>query len=460
MNAETAIRQARKTVAVLCAALILTISIPAPGAMARGLRFIRDAEIEGLIRLYTRPIFKAAGLNRRAVHVYLINDPSINAFVAGGQRIFIHTGLLQQASTPNEVIGVLAHETGHIAGGHLARRGLQIDKASNLAIISMLLGAAAAVGGGLSGSGSAAQAGQGIMLGGQNLAQRNILAYVRVQESSADQAAVKFLNRTGQSAKGMLDLFYKLYNRSLGSLRFTDPYTRSHPMPLTRIRHLERLAKKSPYYRRKDPPAVMLRHKLMQAKLAGFLSAPRLVYRKYPRSDRSAPARYARAIVAFRTGDTRNALPVIDSLIRDIPSDPYFWELKGQALLEGGNPRQAIAPLRKALKKSGGNGLIGILLAKAYLGVGGKGNAKAALKVLTVAKRRENGEAELHSLAARAYAVLGNFGKAELETAEVALRRGDRQLAVKKAKSAMKRLKRGTPGWQRAKDVMTFAKRK
>ena len=457
---EACLTRIRKFVASFLALVMALVSGTVPAVHAQNLPLIRDAEIEGLIRRYTRPIFQAAGLNRNAVKVYLVNQPTINAFVAGGQRIFIHTGLLQKAGTPNEVIGVLAHETGHIAGGHLARMGRHIDKASNLAIISMLIGAAAAVGGGLSGSKGASEAGRGIIMGGQSLAQRNILAYVRAQESSADQAAIRYLTKTGQSGRGMLELFYKLSSASIGSLRYTDPYTQSHPMPLTRIRNLELIAKKSPYFDRKDPPALVLRHKLMQAKLEGFLSSPSIVYRKYPRSDKSIFSKYARAIVAFRTGDTRNALPLIDSLIRTIPANPYFWELKGQALLEGGKPALAIAPLKTAFRKSGGNGLIGMLLAQAYLGTGDKKNARAALKVLRLSKRFENPSAQLHALMARAYGVTGDIGHAELETAAAAIRRGDRQLARAKAKNAMKRLKRGSAAWQQAKDIITFAKQK
>ena len=227
-------------------------SIPTAHAQGKGLPLVRDAEIENLMRVYTRPIFKVAGINETAVNVYLVRQPSINAFVAGGQRIFINTGLLSQSKNPNEVIGVLAHETGHIAGGHLARMGQQLDKASTQAIIGMLLGAAAMVGGAASGSGEAAQAGQGIMLGTQGLAQRNLLAYARAQESAADQAAIGFLDATGQSGRGMITLFQKLANQSLASLTNVNPYVLSHPMPLERIRNLEVEAKKSPFFDRQD----------------------------------------------------------------------------------------------------------------------------------------------------------------------------------------------------------------
>ncbi len=460
MSLITVRETAKRLLSLLCAVAIFAGSIAVPVAQAQSLPLIRDAEIEGLMRLYSRPIFKAAGLNPKSVNVYLINRPGINAFVAGGQRVFIHTGLLQQAKTPNEVIGVLAHEAGHIAGAHLSRLGTQIDKASNLAIISMLLGAAVVVGGAAAGAKGTDQVGQATIAGGQTIAQRYMLSYVRAQESSADQAAMRYLTRTGQSGKGTLELFQKLASASIGSLRRTNPYTQTHPMPFERIRNLERLAKKSKYYNKKDPGILLLRHDLMQAKLAGFLSSPRVVFRKYPKSNNSLPSRYARAIVSFRTGDIKNALPLIDSLIKQIPQNPYFWELRGQALLESGRAREAIKPLKTAVKRSGNNGLIGMLLARAYLDVGGKSNAKTALAVLNQAKRREDESPQLYFLLARAYGIRGDIARAELATAEYAMRRGDKQLALEKAKNAIKRLKRGSPSRQRAVDIVNFATRK
>ena len=325
--AELCCQSARHAVVAI---VILALSHVPYGALAQEAapKIIRDAEIEGLMRLYTKPIFQAAGLSPGAVKVYLINDQRINAFVAGGQRIFINTGLLTQAKTPNEVIGVLAHETGHIAGGHLARMGQEIDRQSTTVIIGMLLGAAAMAGGIATGEGDAVRAGQGIMGGSGTLAQRLVLNYARAMESSADQAALKFLTATGQSAAGMLTLFQKLANQSIASAQFVNPYVLSHPMPFERIRNLEVAAQASPYFNKKDSPELVMRHQLMQAKLTGFLT-PHLVFQKYPTSDMSMPARYARAIVMFRQGDTRNAIPVIDSLIADLPKNPYFWELKG-----------------------------------------------------------------------------------------------------------------------------------
>lgn len=466
---ETKIRQSVRRMAgavlhsarhFLLALLVFAVAqVPLSAGAQQSPKLIRDAEIEGLMRLYTKPIFQAAGLSPGAVKVYLINDQRINAFVAGGQRIFINTGLLTQSKTPNEVIGVLAHETGHISGGHLARMGQEIDRQSTTVIIGMLLGAAAMGAGMATGESDAMRAGQGIMGGAGTMAQRLVLNYVRAMEASADQAALKYLTATGQSAAGMLTLFQKLANQSIASTQFVDPYVMSHPMPFERIRNLEVAAKASPYFNKKDSPELMMRHQLMQAKLTGFLT-PHLVYQKYPTSDDSMPARYARAIVAFRSGDTRNAIPIIDSLIADLPKNPYFWELKGQALLEGGSPAKAIAPLRQAEKLLPSNGLIKLMLAQALLGTEKPENAQAAIKTLRAAAKTENDVPSTFKLMAMAYGQIGDIPRAELATAESAYLMGDRKLAIEKAQRAARAFKRGSPEWLRANDILNYTRKK
>jgi predicted Zn-dependent protease len=444
---------------LLATCLVAQAALPA-AAQGANLPLIRDAEIESLMRIYTRPIFKVAGITEGAAKVYLVRQQNINAFVAGGQRIFINTGLLSQAKTPNEVIGVLAHETGHISGGHLARLGTQVDKASTQAIIGMLLGAAAIAGGVAAGSGEASKAGAGVFMGTQGLVTRNLLSYVRAQESSADQAAIKFLDESGQSGRGMLTLFQKLANQSMGSLKNANPYVMTHPMPLDRIRNLELSVKKSPFYDRQDPEDLLLRHRLMQAKLLGFLSGPQQVFQQYPTKDKSLPARYARAIAAYRMGDLKNALRDLNALTEAQPGYAYFWELKGQALLESGRAAEAVPPLQKAAKLTNGNGLIQIMLAKALLQDENRANAEAALKVLRGSMKSERDTPILHAQMAIAYARLGNIPLADLATAEAAILRGDKELASKKAQLAVQKLKQGSPEWIRAKDILNFADQK
>ncbi len=449
-----------RLMAVLVAVMSIAVSSVGAQAQQRNLPLIRDAEIEGLLRLYTRPLFKAAGINPKAVKVYIINEPSINAFVAGGQRIFVNTGLIMQSKTPNETIGVLAHETGHIAGGHLARMGVEIDSASYTAIIGMLLGLGAMVGGAMAGSAEAAQAGQGIMMGTQGLAQRNFLAYARGMEASADQAALKYLNATHQSARGMINIFDQLARENIAVLANADPYVMSHPMPMDRIRNLEVEAEKSKYYNTKDSPALVLRHELVQAKLTGYIGGPQAVMQRYPSADQSMPARYARAIALFRKGDIQNALPIIDSLTAELPENPYFWELKGQALLENGRAAEAVAPIDKALKLLPSNGLIQSMAAQALIDTEKPDNAKKAIRLLHQAQTSEGKTPQIFKLLARAYALSGDVPRAELATAESALLMGDNKLAVEKAKSAQSRFKTGSPEWIQANDVLTFASRK
>jgi predicted Zn-dependent protease len=448
----------------LLVVLMVFMSLAAAGAEAAqkrqpGLPIIRDAEIEGLLRLYTRPLFKAAGINPKAVKVYVLNDRRINAFVAGGQRIFVNTGLILQSKTPNDLIGVLAHETGHISGGHLARMGVEIDSANYTKIVGMLLGLATIAGGVASGNTEVAQAGQGIMAGSQGLAQRNFLTYARGMESSADQAALGFLKATQQSARGMINLFERLASENIAVLADVDPYVMSHPMPMERVRNLEQEAKKSPYWDAKDPPALMLRHELVQAKLTGYIGGAQAVMQKYPTTDQSMPARYARAIAMFRRGDIQNALPIIDGLIQELPENPYFWELKAQALLENGRAAEAAVPVKKALDLLPSNGLIQILAAQAYIDTQKPANSKEAIKLLRQAQRSEGQTAETYRLLARAYAMTGDIPRAELATAEAALLMGDRKLAMEKATAAQAAFKTGTPEWTRAGDVMSFAGR-
>ncbi len=449
---------ARRVLTVLAALMLLWQALP-PAAHARGLPLVRDAEIEDLLRLYATPIFRAAGLSPGAVRVHLLQDSRINAFVAGGQRIFINTGLLRQARTPGEVIGVLAHETGHIAGAHLARTSLELKRLSTLAIIQQLLAAGAVAGGVAAGQPGAIQAGKAIALGGQSMLQRQFLSYARAQEAAADQAAATFLERAHLSGRGMLSMFQRLANRSIASLAHADPYVLTHPMPLQRIRNLERRLRRSRWFNRPDPPYLVWRHKMMQAKLTGYLGSPRLVWRKYPKTDNTMPARYARAIAAYRIGDSGTALRLLASLIREKPKYPYFHELKGEVLLKSGRVNAAVKAYARAVALAPRNGLMRVELAQALLARGDARSARAALKQLRAARRGEGGRPLLHRLMAQAEAQRGNISEAELETAESALRAGDLDLAIRKARRLTKKLKKGSPGWLRASDILATAQR-
>ncbi len=452
----------------LIAALALGLASPQSLAKSRkqqaqeqsGPNLIRDAEIEGLLRQYARPIFKAAHINPDAVTVYVIADDSINAFVAGGQRIFVNTGLFTKTKSYKEIIGVIAHESGHISGGHLARMQNEVDSASTERIIGMLLGAAAAVGGSAAGVQGAGEMGQGIMMGTQGMAQRRFLSYQRAMESSADQAAIKYLLATHNDPSGMLTLFQKMASESISTTAGADPYMFSHPMPLERIRNLEVVARQSPYFDTPEDPGQKLRYELVKAKIIGYMQGPQRVFLRYPSSDTSLPARYARAVAMYRRGDIKNAFPVIDSMTAELPQNPYFWELKAQAAQEAGQPQVGLPAIVKARALLPNNGLMQILHAQLLLDVGGKANADQAMKLLILAKKTEGNSPVIFKLQAEAHAADGDTARAELATAEMAFSSGDKDLAIEKAKAAQDHFKRGTPEWLRANDILTFAAKK
>src|SRR5258707_5411923 len=328
------------TAVTVAAALALAPIAPAPAQEKenRGPPVLRDAESEALLREYTRPILRAAGLEKQNIQMVIINESSFNAFVADGRRIFVNYGAIMQSETPNQLIGVLAHEAGHLAGGHLAKLREQLAQAQTQMIIAMLLGAGAMVAGAAGGGNGLANAGAAAVAGPQEMIRRSLLSYQRQQEENADRAGVKFLTATGQSPKGMYETFKRFTSESLFAARGADPYLQSHPMPADRVASLEELARASPYWDKKDDPALQMRHDMMRAKISAFMERQDPVYRRYPLSNTSLPARYARAITAYLHGDLNNALTQIDGLIQAQPNNPYFYELRGQALLEGGRP--------------------------------------------------------------------------------------------------------------------------
>ncbi|MDP2619925.1 MAG: M48 family metalloprotease [Hyphomicrobiales bacterium] len=413
------------------------------------LPLIRDAETETLIREYATPIFRAAGVTSSSVHIYLINDPVFNAFVADGQRMFINTGTLMQTDTPNELIGVIAHETGHIAGGHLARLQEEVSRLQTASIIALLAGIGAfAAGGG--------QAGQAVMMGGQNAILHQLLAARRVDESAADRAAVRFLAATGQSVQGMVQTFRRFAEQALLTARFADPYLQSHPMPRERLSALEDAARRDPYANRKDPQQLQLRHDLVRAKLSAYLERPDTVTRRYPGGDNSLPARYARAIQRYLGADLRGAVAEMDGLIAAMPDYPYFWELKGQALLETGQPREAVAPLKKAVSLAPSAGLIRMLYGQALLATGDRANLDTAIGELKQATDREpEAIGGLRQLAI-AYGQKGDIVRADMVSARANFVAGDFELAKKFAARVQHRAPMGSPLWLQADDIISF----
>jgi predicted Zn-dependent protease len=419
---------------------------------------IRDAEIEQLLRDYTQPVLRAAGLAQQNVQVVIINEPTFNAFVVDGRRIFVNSGALMESTTPNQIIGVLAHETGHIAGGHLAKLREQLARAQTQAILATILGVGAVVAGATAGRNSGnnglGSAGAAALSAPQEVIRRNILSYQRQQEESADRAGVRFLNATGQSPKGMYDTFKRMSEQLLFLARNADPYAQSHPMPAERVAALVEFARTSPYWDKKDDPALQLRHDLMRAKISGFMERPDTVLRRYPMSNDTLPARYARAIAGFKHGDLRNAVAQIDALLQVQPNNPYFHELRGQALLEGARPNEAIAPLRRALQLSNNSPLIAMMLGQALVASNNSALADEAIGILRTALAREPEAPIGYTNLAMAYGRKGNFAEADLASAQAAFLRGDMKTARDLASRAKTRFAVGSPGWVKADDIV------
>src|SRR5438094_1406721 len=452
-----ALRKKSLKLTALTTAVALAVAPMAARAQEnKGPPVLRDTETEQLLREYTRPILRAAGLEKQNIQMVIINQGVFNAFVADGRRIFVNYGAIMQSETPNQIIGVMAHETGHLAGGHLAKMREQMAQAQTQMIIAMLLGAGAMVAGARGGSNNGlANAGAAAIAAPQEMIRRSLLSYVRQQEENADRAGVKFLTATGQSARGMYETFKRFTSDSLFAARGADPYLQSHPMPAERVAALEELARSSPYWEKKDDPSLQLRHDMVRAKISAFMERPDTVSRRYQSSNNSLPARYARAIVTYRHGDLRSAIAQIDALIQEQPNNAYFYEVRGQALLEGGRPTEAIAPLRKAVQLSHNAPLIEMLLGQALVASNNNAYTDEAINILRAAVSRET-EAPLgFSQLAMAYGRKGDYAQADLASAQAAFLRGDNKTARDLASRAKTRFAIGTPGWVKADDIVT-----
>jgi predicted Zn-dependent protease len=453
------LKPASRAIALAAAVAVALGGMPARAqtGSSAGIPMIRDAEIEQLLREYTQPILHVAGLSQQNVQVVIIGDKAFNAFVMDARRIFVFSGALMQSTTPNQMIGVFAHETGHIAGGHLSKMRQELANAQTAAIVAMLLGVGAMVAGARSNSADMANVGMAALSAPQSYLAHTLLAYQRAQEEQADRAGVRFLTMTNQSAKGMYDTFKHFADEVMFSSSSIDPYVQNHPMPSERMAALAEMAK-TPYWDKKDPPELQFRHDMMRAKLYGFTERPGTVARHYPATNTSIPARYARAISAYRFGDLRAAIGQIDALIAAMPDYPYFYELKGQALLESGHPAEAIAPLRHAVELAPNPALIKITLAQALIATNNTKMAEEAVPLLrsAIAKEPESGDA--YEQLAMAYGRKGDLADADLASAQAAFARGDNKTARELAARAKTRFPVGSPGWVRADDIVAFNK--
>jgi len=440
-----------RPVAACLAAALLFFTAAGPTHAQQRLSFIRDAETEHIIRTYAAPVFRAAGLNPADINVHLINDRSLNAFVAVGLNMFFHTGLLLRTDNPGQIIGVIAHETGHISGGHLARLPEAMQNAWETMIFS-LLGAAAA---------AAARSAEGAMasvMAGQQVAERQLLRYTRTLESSADQAGVGFLDRTQQSSRGLMEFLQILADQELLAVDRQDPYMRTHPVTTERLAFVRNWVENSRFSNVPVKPEFVEMHRRMRAKLLGF-TEPARALQQYRDGDRTPEGRYARAFAFYRRGEIPRAIPLVDSLLAEKPDDPFFNETRAQFAYESGDPRGAIPYYEKAVAAMPDNALLRLELATAQVATEDKALNAAGIRNLEQAVKGEPESAEIWRQLAVAYGRDGQLGMSSLAQAEQAMLLGRRVDARAFAERAERLLPAGSPHILRAQDIKSAAER-
>lgn len=418
--------------------------------------FIRDSEIENTIRKLSTPIFQQAGLNPSSVNLFIVNNPSLNAFVSGGQNIFLFTGLLMRVENVGQLVGVIAHETGHISGGHLIKSKDAQRNAQTQAIIGALLGGAAAIGG-------RADVGAAIGQGAAQVAGRGFLGFSRTQEAAADQSAVRYMDGAGYSAKGLTEFLNILGAQDLVSPERRDAYAQTHPLSQDRIDFLQNQVSQAKNFNREVTPELIKEFERSRAKLSAYLYSPSRTLRQFPEKDQSTAARYARAIAAFRRPDIDSAVRQIDLLLRESPNDPYFHELKGQMLFESGRIEEALNPLKRAAELLPDAPLIRVLLAQVQLALTEPGATDPALAADAIENLRaalavERGHAFAWRQLGIAYGRNNQMGLSSWALAEEALLRNQLTNAAGLAERAKRTLSRGSPEWLRAEDIIVAAR--
>ncbi len=414
---------------------------------------IRDAEIENFLEEISHPIFSEANLNLNSVDIYIFNDKSINAFVACGQKIFVNTGLIQSFETPSMLRGVMAHETGHIAGGHLARSDEALERAQTPMIVGLLLGIGAAI----AGDGDAAQA---LLLGSQQIAQGMVAKYSRSQESAADQAAIKYLEGIKKSSNGMLEVLYKFANQEALSSNRQSVRVRSHPISRDRIRSLEQKVNKSQFIDERDNEKILFQYKMIQAKLDGFLNNPNDVIRKAKKDSSLIFNKYSLAVAYYRKALLKESLSALNEMINQYPNNPWFYELKGQVLYESGKIRESIIPYRKSLSISPNEPLLMVALATALNALENKNNAIEAISLLKKSLMHDQKNTQTWFQLAISYSRINDIGNAELASAERHFLTGNVKMASFHAKKSLKYNKNSSISKLRAQDIVLDSENK
>ncbi len=415
---------------------------------------LRDAETEELLRDMAAPLIEASELEPGNVELVLINDGSINAFVAGGQAIYVHTGLISAAETANEVQGVLAHELGHITAGHAVRFAERTKAANGISILSLLLGVGAA----LAGAGEAAM---GVIAAGQQAAMGSFLSFNRDQEAATDLAGVRYLSGAGITGKGMIKFFERLRGNEIRagySQADEAAYARTHPLTGDRIQVLRGLLEEDRAWDTPPDPDLQERFARAKAKLFGYLAEPPRTLAAFPPRDTSVPARYARAYAYHKDARVDLALAEADALLAAEPDNPWFLELKGQVLLESGRPVEALVPLRRATELTRAHPLIAGMLGHALIATEDQANFAEAENVLRASVQKDRYNPFAWYQLGVVYEARGDIPRARLASAEQQVMNRLYPQALANAQAAEPYLPYGSADWIRAQDVALEAR--
>ena len=430
---------------LIAAAAAVGLWLAAPAA-ATAQSLIRDTEIEMIIRSNADPILAASGLNPDDVTILLVNDPTLNAFAMQGQRMGFHTGLILEADTPNQFYGVVAHEAGHLSGGHTIRNEMN-NAGMRPFLLTMGLGVLAALAG-------APDAGALLIANSGYFGTLGALTYSRSQEAAADQAAVTALDAAGMSGQGLVEFFDEFRYQELFSDERRFPFFRSHPLSSDRISALRRRVNGMPNHGVTDSEESLFQHRVMQAKLYAFLNPPAYTLSRYPSSDTSFEARYARAIAAYRAANTDDAVAQIDALLEEHPENPFLWELKGQVLFEAGRAAEAEPAHRRSVELMPEAGLLRLNLAQAILAQEDTARAEEGIAELHRSLAYEPDNPFAYLLMSQAYGAMGEDGQARLAQAEYHFALREMEQAQRAAVFARGRLEQGSAAYRRAVDII------
>ncbi|MFQ6729709.1 MAG: M48 family metalloprotease [Alphaproteobacteria bacterium] len=324
----------RKVIAFLLAVFFM---IP-----AHAVSMINDTETEKLLADLIQPLANAAKIPDGRLKIHIVDDDDFNAFVSGGEDVYIYTGLLKQIKTPNALQAVVAHEMGHMLGGHTAQMADRLSAEMKRTMLIQALGV------GLMVAGGNPSLGAGVLAGSSGIAQQSMLAFTRDEERIADNMGVNLMIDAGQNPNGFVTVFEQMRDLTGELESKINPNRINHPLTNERLNNVKSQIKQSDI--KNTHTAQPDEYEMVRAKLIGYLDNSKSVLAKYPYTDKSSPALYARAIANMRNGNLDGAKMGVQTLISRMPDNPYMYELMGDIEYQFGHYDDSVRAYEQALK--------------------------------------------------------------------------------------------------------------